>query len=875
LDSREILHEELGNGLTVLLRETHRAPVANLQIWAKVGSADERPGEEGLAHFHEHMLFKGTPTRGVGAVAGDVEGAGGRINAYTSFDVTVYYATLPSAALPVGLDVLSDAVLNSVFDADEVKREREVVLEEIRRSQDHPGHVLSDLTFHEAYRQHPYGAPILGPPDNVAGFDRAKVTRFFERWYTPDNLVVIAAGDFDAPSLRDAIAAKFEGAVPGHAQRARPVESPHRKLEALVERRPFEGQRVDLAWPSARFRDEDAVHLDLLAYLLGECESSRLVREVKDEAGLVDRIDASSYTPLDRGLFTIGFETDEARVRQAVEAVGEQVERLRREPVTRSELERARANFLASEHFERESVSGLASKLGHFHVLGGGWYTEADYFEALGRATTDDLLRVAQTYLDPEELVAAALVPDAPADRLDAEALETAVRGGFDRARRACPEAATAAPPAKDAKAARTEPAALRSDAEHPALVSFELDGGLRLHVLPRRSVPVVALRAAVHGGLLAENESNAGIGSFLSSMWTRGTAKRSAADFASAIEDLAAEVDGFSGRSSAGFTLEATSESFERALDLFAEVVLEPGFAEDEVERERRETLAAFDRLEDQLAQRAFMLFADTEFETHPYRLPLIGRRNVVELLTPADIRAHHDRLIASPGMVVAISGDVDPDEMARQWQERLSGLRSERPPQQDVPLEVRGPGVRTARQTKDRAQAHLVIGFRGVAVDDPDRHTLEVLSHLLAGQGGRLFLELRDRQSLAYSVNATNVEGVDPGFFAVYIGTAPEKLETARRGIFDELERLLESPPTEAELDRARRHLAGNFAIDLQRNASLATHVSLDDLYGAGPHNYETFADAVLSISREDCLRVAQRVIRLDAYTEALVAP
>ena len=139
------LHRVLDNGLTVLLRESRRAPVVELQIWAGVGSADERPGEEGLAHFHEHMLFKGTERRGVGEVAGDIEGLGGHINAYTSFDQTVYHATLPSAAWREGLDVLVDAVRFSVFDEDEVRREREVVLEEIRRSDDTPGHVLGDL----------------------------------------------------------------------------------------------------------------------------------------------------------------------------------------------------------------------------------------------------------------------------------------------------------------------------------------------------------------------------------------------------------------------------------------------------------------------------------------------------------------------------------------------------------------------------------------------------------------------------------------------------------------------------------------------------------------------------------------------------------
>ena len=193
--------ERLPNGLTLLLREARLAPVAELQIWALVGSADERPGEEGLAHFHEHMLFKGTARRAVGEVAAEVEGAGGRVNAYTSFDVTVYHATLPSDAITTGVDILVDCVRNSSFEEAEVRRESEVVIEEIRRSQDSPGHVLGDAVFAEAYRTHPYRQPILGSAENVASFDRERVTAFFRRWYRPDNLVVVAAGDFDPLEL--------------------------------------------------------------------------------------------------------------------------------------------------------------------------------------------------------------------------------------------------------------------------------------------------------------------------------------------------------------------------------------------------------------------------------------------------------------------------------------------------------------------------------------------------------------------------------------------------------------------------------------------------------------------------------------------------
>ena len=606
----DVHYEVLPNGLTLLLRPTQLAPVANLQIWARVGSADEGPGEQGLAHFHEHMLFKGTAKRGVGEVAGDVEGAGGRINAYTTFDTTVYYATLPADSLPVGLEVLVDAVRNSRFDPDEIRREREVVLEEIRRAEDSPGHVLSDAIFGTIYQHHPYGSPILGPPESVARFEREQVLSFYRRWYAPNNLIVAAAGDFDATSLAREITRAFAGAKPCDVRRARATEPTQSDLRTRVLARPFEGARVDLAWATIPFADPDAPLLDLLSFILGECESSRLVARVKDREQSVDRIDSSSYTPLDPGLFSVSFESDGERVQEAIEAVVREVERVRSELVTPDELERARANFLANEHFERESVAGMTSRLASFQALAGDYRGDERYLETIRRATPSELQELARRHLDPQRLNVASVLPEFEAGTLDEARIRAAVGRGVETTRRrfALP------------KPARRGPGSI--------VHSYALPNGAAVHVVPRRDVPVVAARAAFLGGQLAESESDAGLGSFLSSMWTRGTRSRSAADFARSVENLAAEVNGFCGRSSVGFTLEATSDKLEPLLDLFAEALLEPGFDPDEIERERRETLAAIDRHEDRLAQVAYQRFGETLFPTHPYRLPMLGER-------------------------------------------------------------------------------------------------------------------------------------------------------------------------------------------------------------------------------------------------------
>jgi zinc protease len=238
-------------------------------------------------------------------------------------------------------------------------------------------------------------------------------------------------------------------------------------------------------------------------------------------------------------------------------------------------------------------------------------------------------------------------------------------------------------------------------------------------------------------------------------------------------------------------------------------------------------------------------------------------------------DLLAHHGRLARPDNLVIAVVGDVEPDDVAAHIARRLGPLDGH--PFDGVLPDLEPPPseIRVAEEYKDRAQAHLVIGFRGLTVADEDRETLEVIAHILGGQGGRLFRELRDRCGLAYSVSALNVEGVAAGFFATHIATAPEKFEEAKCGMLEELARITESPPSDEELRRAQRFLVGNFAIEQQRSAARALHVALDARYGLGPDADRDYPDRIQQVTGEDVLRVARRILDLDRYTLAAVRP
>jgi len=360
-----------------------------------------------------------------------------------------------------------------------------------------------------------------------------------------------------------------------------------------------------------------------------------------------------------------------------------------------------------------------------------------------------------------------------------------------------------------------------------------------------------------------------------LSAMWTRGTEKHSAAAFARETESLAAEIAGFSGRNSVGLSLDCLSETLEPALELFADALLTPRLDPEEVERERRETLAALERREDRLGQRAFQLFSRTEFGDHPYRMTVAGEPETVATFSAKDLRLHAEKLIRADRAAISVVGDVDPEAVGELLEQRFSSL-PHGTSELDLPtLDDRPSGIREALIEKDRAQAHLVLGYRGLRLDDPDRYALELISQVLAGQGGRLFLELRDRQSLAYTVSASNVEGLAGGYFSIYIATAPEKLELAEAGILAEIERLRRERPSRAELDRAIRYGIGSFEIEGQRSHSGATHLALDSIYGLGPDASDAYPDEIGRVTPDDVQRVANRLFRPDAYTRSCVRP
>jgi len=278
-----VTRHRLQNGLTVLLKEDNSAPVVSIQIWVKAGSANETELEAGITHFIEHMIFKGTKKRGPGEIARAIEAAGGSINAYTSYDRTVYYVEMPREAALLGLDILLDAVQNATFEPGEIQREKEVVLEELRRSLDSPWRRLGLEHNWLSYQGHPYSRPIIGFQHTIENFNRKMILNYVNKWYCPENMVLVAVGDFDREAfLKEIMRLTKDFPKRGAGRAFKKVINPHQSfLRRLLLPESVEQLYLEVSWhiPPARHRHIPA--LDVLEVILGGGKSSRLPKRLK------------------------------------------------------------------------------------------------------------------------------------------------------------------------------------------------------------------------------------------------------------------------------------------------------------------------------------------------------------------------------------------------------------------------------------------------------------------------------------------------------------------------------------------------------------------------------------------------------------------
>ena len=756
---------------------------------------------------------------------------------------------LPAVMLRTGLDILSDAIQHSVFDSVELEREREVILEEIRRGQDDPSKRLFQQTMATLYQRHPYRRPIIGYPNTIRSIQRNQMVTFFKKWYAPNRMVLIAVGNFSADEMEGKVRNAFKEFRPSPENL--PVRNPEpkqRETRSALSHGHFKETYLQIALPISAARHGDTPALDALSHLLGGGEPSRLVQRIKLEKGLVHSIYASSYTPKDPGVFIIGATLPAENVEKTVQSIWGEIIRLRTEGVTAEELHRIKVNIESSLIYDRQTVQGQAGKIGFYEVNAGDVQFEKEYMREIALLENEDIQRVLRKYFSGDRLNISLLVPNEKADLMKSRSLNAMV-----------------------------ENFRLEGDSgdKKSSVSKTVFENGIRLIVKKNPSLPVVSVQVSLLGGVRFEEEFQNGINHFMAVMVTQGTRNQSRLEIAKRVERMAGSLSGFSGNNSFGITFTFLSQHFEEAFNLLTEVIRYPSFDKEEMEKRRRLIMAAIQQQEDDLGRLVFKLFRKTLFKKHPYRMDTSGTLDSIQRMTSGDLKEYYQRFLTPENMVLTVVGDVDEKEVVQAVQKGFGNLKkgSFSPPSvpQELPLE----NTRRTEILKAKEQAHFVLGFLGTSFHHKDRYALETLDAALSGQGGRLFRELRDKESLAYALDFMAQPNYDPGYIGVYMGTHPKKLETAIGSVLRELNKVKDEGLTEEEVDRAKKYLVGNFEIGLQTNRAQANQMSLDELYGLGFDHYQKYPQEIQKVTKEEVNRVAKKYFNLEAYVLAIIQP
>ena len=857
--SRHLHKQTLDNGLTLLVKETPGNKAATVQLWVKTGSVYEEAREGGITHLIEHMIFKGTETMGPGALAEAVEGAGGRINAYTSYEYTVYHATLAARHWEKALEVLTDAVLHSTFDPAELEREKPVVLEEIRMRNDRPASRLFEALMANAYTVHPYRLPIIGTRESVSGFSRQNILDYMAKNYHPENFTVVVVGDVHFAEVLDRVTAlladlpKSGVGRPELPQEPMPRAARFFKIEEDVTQ-----TQLALVLPIAPFKSPDTPVLDVIAHILGQGETSRLYHELRDTKQLVFQINGTAFTPHDPGLFEVTAVLEAKNVEPALAAIMEEIFKLKHLPVSEAELMRAKTNLESEFVFNLEQVEGQARVLGTFEMLAGD-PREDDYLDKIRAVSREDILRVAGAYFKGERFTLGVLAPKESGVGLDEAKLSVVIDQAEDKARAGLPPS-------------------LVPDAFLGNVHRFKLANGIRLLVREDHEVPTVGIQAVFPGGLRGETRGTSGAFAFISELLPRGTDKMSAREFAVAVGDMAGNISGFNGKNTFGLRGDFLTRYFGNGMQLVRDAIRTPAFAPEEVEKVRPELLAALRQQEDALAAVAFREFNRLLFQGHPYGLNTQGAEDAIRRMDTVELRDIYRRHGGPDHLVLAVAGDVDPERVHTLVEELFGDWQGVAPvadaiaEESFLPPEPLGkPESFTLPRAKE--QTHIVVGFLGTTLTAPDRFAVEVMETLLSGQSGRLFMELRDKQSLAYSLSSFALLGLDTGSFGVYIGTSPDKREAAVGALWQELTRLRETLPGEEELQRAKNVLIGQYELGVQTHGAQALEMALNEEYGLGQDFGGRYVEGISQVDAQAVRNAAMKYILPEHYVRVTV--
>ena len=865
----------LENGLRVYLLPVKNSPTVTTMVAYRVGSADEEKDQTGLSHYLEHLMFKGTDKLMPGDVDRATQRNGGSNNAYTSEDMTVYHFDFAADRWQIALSIEADRMRNIKIDAKhEFEQEKGAVISELAGGEDQPWGLEFKKVLPLLFpKDSPYSHPVIGEERHVRDATAEIIKRHYDKWYHPNNASLVIVGGFDADAALAKIKELFSSIPQGDLPKRKPPT--FFKDRAGPVRSQFESKfdvpRVLLGFNTIPVGDPDDPVLDVISNVLGDGRTSRLYRKLVEDERVASEASAGNYTGRYPGWFSVNAELLKGKDRAKVEElIFAELDKLAAEPISDAEMSRARRKILAGFVFSRESIHSLCDTVARASTYPDGedvakYYS--GYLTRLASLTKADVQRVAKKYLARKQSTIVWSVPKDEAKKSGGSTPETRFllwKPGFFSLEQK---------PGFQSRNRVSNADVAGGGAKAFSLTSAKrvvLPNGLTVIMLEDHRLPVVVASLAVKDVSLREPADKSGIASFVGGLLEEGTDKHTGPEIAALIEDTG----GTMSLSSSGGSLKILTPDTDLALGLMFECLSRPTFPAEALERQREQQLSAIDDAETQPRTRASAMFKSIVYGPHPYGRTSLGKKDVVSKLTAADCKAFHASVIAPNNAIVVLVGDFKTDEMAKKIEVMTKNWKASDAKKPEPAAPPAAKLVERIVSDPTAAQVHMYLGHLGITRQNPDYYKLLVMDNVLGTGPGftdRLSATLRDRQGLAYTVNATIASGAGNqiGTFTGFIGTSPKDFIQARDGFVTEIAKLRDTPPTALEVDDAKKYLLGNLPFKFTTMSGVAGQLLAAEQYGLGFDFLEKYRKEVEAVTPVDVQAVAKKYLNPKALT------
>lgn len=824
--------EKLKNNLEVIFVDLPGSSAATVQIWFRAGSTLEKKEDHGIAHFLEHMFFKGTPTRPGAMIAHEVESFGGEINAFTSFDYTCYYINTPNSHLDQTVDILLDMVSNPMFKEEDIIPEREVVFEEFRRSQDNPNQ-FSFQKIQKSCFSGGYAHAILGNEKTIKNFSREQLTNFRNSYYNSSNSFLVVAGDI---SKKNEIIQTIEKhQLPDGPEAEKPSFKLKTKPALEIHNKDVRMCQLTMTIQSPAIESNLSASEDLAYASLGHGESSPLHKSLVLDGAVANNCASSSMFFSKGGIHFLRINFPKENYKKALTKLHQTLGKIIKDGQTKEDITKIKNQYVSSKIYEKESIESFSFSLGNSYAQSKNLESETEFIQRVKRTTLKDVNNAYKRIFSRPIHLSLQLPKGEKAKDYKPE-LEKFQKNL-----------------SKFGKPLKQEKLKVNKSKFDKSALTVELKPGVSLLYRHNPMSPTFVMHAYLKGGLTEEKAGTNGIYNLTSSLLTKGYKGKTYDKLKMDLENKSAHIGHFSGKNAYGLTMHGQTDHFQGLLSHFMGALTMPSFSPKALAHEKKLIMRNLEAQKVDPTRHCFKLAGKQLFSNHPYERSIIGTEESVKKIKKADLEKLHSKNIRTKEILFTYCGDLSLEEVLEYMNEHLTQFKA-RKKVKLTPKKVEKMKNQDIHLDFDREQTQIFIGTQTSLSTHKNNVALKMLTTHLSGQSSELFVDVRDRKGLCYVAQPVHMNALEAGYWGIYMASGHDKVKPAIEAIKNIIEKVKENGLTKEEFKRIKVMIEGQNQINLQVNEDYANVYSVPTLQGQGMDYFHKANREIKDLSYDD---------------------